>query len=173
MSVTDIQCLGHQRLISLLLPTLLDTSLSNPSSLPRIISTSSAGHTAAPPGGFDPVSAVRDPDSTSTNDKPVKGKNELAKWTEYGQSKWGNIAVARYIHWLYGPAEGTEKKPLGAERAGKGEIIAISVHPGSSSMSLTMRSKELNITRFDRYEPRPTSVAHSLHHQMGSMGSCM
>lgn len=129
-SVLMSQTLGHQRLISLLLPLLLETSRSNPSSLPRIISTSSTGHTLAPKGGFNPISVVRDPDSKSTPDHPIKGKNELGKWPEYGQSKWGNIAVARYVHWMYGPKEGREKVQVESERVGEGEVISISLHPG-------------------------------------------
>lgn len=132
----DFQCLGHQRLISLFLPILLETSRSNPSSLPRVISTSSAGHSMAPTRkestGFDPRTVVRDQDSTSTEETPVKGRYENDKWTEYGQSKWGNIAVARYLHWLCGPDQGRTKAAVSDKAEGEGEIISIAVHPGPS-----------------------------------------
>ncbi|ORX35729.1 hypothetical protein BD324DRAFT_642905 [Kockovaella imperatae] len=118
-------CLGHQYLISLLLPLLQYTSSSNPQALSRVILVSSAGHGMAPRGGFKPESVMPDypqggpswRDSTygsldngSENDgEPRRGKHELQRWLEYGQSKWGGVALARWLHWTYGPVEGREK----------------------------------------------------------------
>lgn len=134
---TKPQTLGHQRLISLLLPLLL-TASSTSSSLPRVIATSSAGHATAPPRGFNPKSVVRDPSlpPAQKEDPPKKGAREYPKWVEYGQSKWGNIAVGRYLHWMYGPDEGRAKEEAKAEREGKGEIISIVVHPGGFGFAL-------------------------------------
>ena len=52
------------------------------------------------------------------------------RWLEYGQSKWGDVALARRLHWMYGPDEGRVKRVLDARRVGEGEIISISIHPG-------------------------------------------
>ncbi|KAK1924081.1 putativepod-specific dehydrogenase SAC25 [Papiliotrema laurentii] len=131
--------LGHQRLIAHLLPLLLQTARDHPESLPRVLSVSSAGHTAAPPGGFDAKSVVRDP-SLSTDagadGKPQRGPNEHQKWVEYGQSKWGNVAIVRYLHWLYGPDAGRPKHDVKGEREGEGEIISIALHPGIVATNL-------------------------------------
>jgi NAD(P)-dependent dehydrogenase (short-subunit alcohol dehydrogenase family) len=129
------QALGHQHLVSLLLPLLVKTSQASPSDPPRVIITSSAGHATAPAEGVKFESVIRDksvqPNQKTADDKPVKGANELGKWPEYGQSKWGNIAVARYLHWLYGPSEGRKKETVSLEKkAGNGEIISIALHPG-------------------------------------------
>lgn len=59
-----------------------------------------------------------------------RGKNEYSKWTEYGQSKWGDIALVRWLHWVYGPDEGLKKEVVQVEKVGGGEIISISIHPG-------------------------------------------
>ncbi|KAE8538492.1 hypothetical protein D1P53_004852 [Cryptococcus gattii VGV] len=71
--------LGHHRLITLLLPLLLSSPPSCPS---RVILTSSVGHLTAPKGGVNFKSVVRDPSDTGSG----RGKYELDKWTEYGQS---------------------------------------------------------------------------------------
>ena len=41
-------------------------------------------------------------------------------WVDYGQSKWGDIALAKQLDKLHGPAAG-------------GNIISVSVHPGEST----------------------------------------
>jgi NAD(P)-dependent dehydrogenase (short-subunit alcohol dehydrogenase family) len=71
----------------------------------RIVFSSSAGHAQAPPGGVDYNSIT-------------KQGTELNPWTEYGQSKWGNIALAKQLDKLYGPQAG-------------GQMVALSVHPGT------------------------------------------
>lgn len=57
---------------------------------------------------------------------------ERMRWVEYGQSKWGDIALAKYLDWTYGPR--TTAKQSG------GEIIAISLHPGESTCLLDLES---------------------------------
>lgn len=68
----------------------------------------------APKGGVNIKSVVRDPSDTGSG----QGKYELDKWTEYAQSKWGNIASAKYLEDTYGK---------------EGRLIAVAVHPGKSS----------------------------------------
>lgn len=134
------QCLGHHLLITLLLPTLLKTSSAHPENPSRIIVTSSTGHSTAPKGGIDYNSVKRSPKSASNGHSHTNGHsqsdeskelapgdNELMTWIDYGQSKWGNIACAKWLDKVYGPrAEATS----GSQRIGKGEIISVSVHPG-------------------------------------------
>jgi NAD(P)-dependent dehydrogenase (short-subunit alcohol dehydrogenase family) len=105
--------LGHQALIHHLLPVLLSSSA-------RVLLLSSAGHAAAPRGGVDYRSVVRDPRDPNDPKNPVKGRYEVAKWAEYGQAKWGDIALARYLHAKYGPGSG---------RTGQ-ELLCFSMHPG-------------------------------------------
>ncbi|ODN81893.1 hypothetical protein L202_02242 [Cryptococcus amylolentus CBS 6039] len=109
--------LGHQRLTTHLLPILL-----SPREEPaRVISLSSVGHNFAPPGGIDYTSVSRHPDDVANPDgSPKKGKNELDRWPEYGQAKWGNIAIAKYLADRYDPKE----------------LIAVAVHPGSIATNL-------------------------------------
>ena len=53
------------------------------------------------------------------------------KWIEYGQSKWGDIALARWLHWAYGPSEGRNKESVDPSLIShEGEIISVAVHPG-------------------------------------------
>jgi len=131
----DCQCLGHQRLISQLLPLLLETSRTSPH-LARVISTSSAGHSLAPHPAFDPKQIVLNTTSagTAADSKPRRGENEPDRWTAYGQSKWGNVALARYLHWRYGPESGRQKRALTISDAVSetAQIISIAVHPGMS-----------------------------------------
>lgn len=116
--------LGHQALIHHLLPLLLSTSRANPSDPPRVLLLSSAGHAAAPKGGVDYKSVVRD------EGRDGRGRHELAKWPEYGQAKWGDIALARYLHANYGPG------------SSRGELLCFSMHPGEQShiIQLTCRN---------------------------------
>jgi NAD(P)-dependent dehydrogenase (short-subunit alcohol dehydrogenase family) len=136
-SITSSQCLGHQRLISLLLPLLQESSKINGSSS-RIIISSSAGHSAAPLSGVDYLSVLRDHSSGSTESNPIRGRNERSSWVEYGQSKWGNIAVCRWVHWAYGPDQGRQKRSIEGGRGGEGsgEVVSISVHPGMFLINL-------------------------------------
>jgi retinol dehydrogenase-12 len=97
--------LAHQRLVSGLLP-LLEHG--------RVIFSSSAGHAQAPSGGVDYQSVIK----TATGDGP--GSNELNVWVDYGQSKWGDIALAKQVDKMHGPRSG-------------GNIISLSVHPGEST----------------------------------------
>lgn len=112
--------LGHQALLHDLLPTLLSTSRANPSDPPRVLLLSSAGHAMAPKHGIDYKSVIRDPsDKVGT-----RGKYELDKWSEYGQAKWGDIALARYLHLVYGPGATLSR------RVAEGELLCYSIHPG-------------------------------------------
>jgi hypothetical protein len=63
-------------------------------------------------------------DGARVEPKPKRGKYEHMKWVEYGQSKWGDLALAKYLDWTYGPT--TDAKNTG------GEIISIAVHPGET-----------------------------------------
>nr|XP_018262805.1 pod-specific dehydrogenase [Kwoniella dejecticola CBS 10117]OBR84963.1 pod-specific dehydrogenase [Kwoniella dejecticola CBS 10117] len=112
--------LGHHRLISLLLPLLLSSPPTHPS---RIILTSSAGHATAPKEGVDLRSVVSDPSDPvqQPGTKPKWGKYEKMRWVEYGQSKWGNIALSNYLHNEYGR---------------QGRLISVAVHPGLVATNL-------------------------------------
>jgi NAD(P)-dependent dehydrogenase (short-subunit alcohol dehydrogenase family) len=99
-----IKVLAHQRLVSGLLPILNDS---------RVIFLSSAGHSQAPPGGVDYESLVRVEQDTAQQALD----RQPNVWVDYGQSKWGDIALAKQLDKLYGPAAG-------------GTIISISIHPG-------------------------------------------
>jgi NAD(P)-dependent dehydrogenase (short-subunit alcohol dehydrogenase family) len=77
----------------------------------RVIFSSSAGHAQAPSGGIDYQSVIK----STSGEGP--GSNELNVWVDYGQSKWGDIALAKQVDKMQGP------------RAG-GDIISLSVHPG-------------------------------------------
>lgn len=88
------------------------TSEENPQSPSRLITLSSAAHTNAPKGGIDYESLQ-------------KGGKVLEKWAEYGESKWGDVALSKYVNLHYGPKSGA-----------KGEIIAIAVHPGLVASNL-------------------------------------
>ncbi|RSH88877.1 hypothetical protein EHS25_002539 [Saitozyma podzolica] len=121
--------LGHHRLITRLLPVLRATSDAHPEDPARVITLSSAGHSAAPSGGVDYRSVVREAGAvTDSGNQPRRGKYERMRWVEYGQSKWGDIALAKYLDWTYGPR--TTAKQSG------GEIIAISLHPGMVATNL-------------------------------------
>lgn len=106
--------LGHQRLISQLLPLLQNTSRANPESPARIIILSSAGHSMAPKSGVDYGVLCR----------PAEGDTEtprgLDPMVDYGMSKWGDIALAQHIHEHHGPGSGTKD----------GEILTAAIHPG-------------------------------------------
>lgn len=88
------------------------TSQANPQSPSRLIALSSAAHSNAPKGGVD-------------YDSLKQGGKVLDKWVEYGESKWGDSALAKYVDNHYGPRSGS-----------KGEIIATSVHPGLVATNL-------------------------------------
>lgn len=83
----------------------------------------------APKGGVNYQSVVRDAAETTPLDpkNPKKGKYEVDKWAEYGQAKWGDIALARYLHAVYGPeaASGMQSR-----RVGGGQLLCYSIHPG-------------------------------------------
>ncbi|KAK6909679.1 hypothetical protein I203_103700 [Kwoniella mangroviensis CBS 8507] len=119
--------LGHHRLINLLLPLLLSSPPAQPS---RVILTSSAGHGGAPKGGVDFRSVVRDTSDPIIKDghQPRQGKHEKMRWVEYGQSKWGDIALAKYLHNTYGR---------------QGRLISVAVHPG---MVATNLARHLSLT---------------------------
>lgn len=102
-----VQVLAHQRIVSGLLPLLQHS---------RVIFSSSAGHAQAPAGGIDYKSVVK----TTTGTGP--GSNELNIWVDYGQTKWGDIALAKQLDKMQGP------------RAG-GDTISLSVHPGEFMLS--------------------------------------
>ncbi|BEJ16307.1 hypothetical protein CspHIS471_0509120 [Cutaneotrichosporon sp. HIS471] len=108
--------LGHQRLIAHLLP-LFRTPRPRPA---RIISLASATHMQAPPGGIDYAGLDSGADRNA--------------WLEYSESKWANIALAKYVHAHYGPTcqDGVCSVPA------PGEIISIALHPGLVSTNLFM-----------------------------------
>jgi len=64
---------------------------------------------------------------------------------------------------MYGPDEGRAKEDAKAERAGKGDIISIAVHPGKSGsvkrQRIWMKADRTN-DRAGRYKPRSASIAH-------------
>ncbi|KZO92784.1 NAD-P-binding protein [Calocera viscosa TUFC12733] len=94
--------LGHGYLTLLLLPLLQSTAKAHGSA--RVVTTSSAGHTQAPKGGFD---------YATLKDGPVR-REKYGSWTMYFQSKWGNVVFAKELQRRYGN-EG---------------IVSIVVHPG-------------------------------------------
>ncbi|CAK9781090.1 NAD(P)-binding protein [Cutaneotrichosporon oleaginosum] len=112
--------LGHQRLIALLLPQ-LRTPRSRPA---RIITVASAAHVSAPPGGVDYAAL----DARAARDA----------WLEYGESKWANIALAKYMHARWGPA--CADGVCGVPAPGTGEIISVAVHPGIVATNLFMHN---------------------------------
>ncbi len=78
------------------------------------------------------------------------GKNELMTWIEYGQSKWGNIACAKWLDRVYGPKSSSDLVSNGnanSERIAAGEIISVAVHPGKSFFATLTRRK---LTPFDQ-----------------------
>ena len=80
-----------------------------------------------------------------------RSRYEKMKWVEYGQSKWGDIALARWLHWVYGPKEGRLKRKVDAGRAGEGEIIAISIHRGRLFPVDQYKRMTLNYIRYRRH----------------------
>lgn len=117
--------LGHQRLIKQLLPLLQATAKSKgePS---RLIVLSSQGHIMAPPGGVN-------------YDSLVKGGKIIQKWADYGQSKWGDIALSDYVARNYGP--GT---PNGDRN---GAIISVAIHPGVVATNLASHLSEWSLAK--------------------------
>jgi retinol dehydrogenase-12 len=111
--VDNVKVLGHQRLISLLLPVLQATSRANPTAPSRLITLASAAHSTAPTGGVDYESLK-------------KGGKVLERWIEYGESKWGDIALAKWVDAHHGPKSGSTG----------GEVLACAVHPGLVSTPL-------------------------------------
>ncbi|KZV89346.1 NAD(P)-binding protein, partial [Exidia glandulosa HHB12029] len=97
---------GHFLFTKLLLPTLLATAASNPSSKPRIINVSSIGHR------FNPTI-----DYETLRDSPKR--RALNNWKIYGQSKFGNILVTNELARRYGD-----------------KIVSISLHPGGIKTNL-------------------------------------
>ncbi|ODO05109.1 hypothetical protein L198_01796 [Cryptococcus wingfieldii CBS 7118] len=62
------------------------------------------------------------PDDVANPDgSPKRGKNELDRWTEYGQAKWATIPMAKYFANTYGPKQ----------------MIAVSMHPASAATNLS------------------------------------
>ncbi len=81
----------------------------------------SAAHVTAPPGGVDYAAL----DARAPRDS----------WLEYGESKWADIALAKYVHSAYGPQcqDGVCALPAG-------EVISIAVHPGVVATNLFMHN---------------------------------
>ncbi|CAK9781928.1 NAD(P)-binding protein [Cutaneotrichosporon oleaginosum] len=107
--------LGHQRLISRLLPLLQASSRANPGSPSRLIVSSSVAHALAPHRGGDDGGIAYD---------TLRGTGKLDRIAEYGESKWGSVALARYVDAHYGP--GTKD----------GEILSYAIHPGPVASNL-------------------------------------
>ena len=132
---TGTNVLGHQALISRLLPVVLSTSRSTPTNPARIIVLSSAGHLGAPRHGFDYSALIADPEVLAKiqqgddSYEPRKGKHELSKTAEYGQAKWGDLVLSKYLEGVYGP---NGDAALEGRRVGEGELFNFSVHPGTS-----------------------------------------
>ena len=74
----------------------------------------------APRGGVDYASAIKAP-AGPYGSSAYKG---LSRWAEYGQSKWGCIALARWLNWHHGPQQ--------AAATGSPEIISVALHPGKA-----------------------------------------
>lgn len=113
--------LGHHRLITLLLPLLQKTSLAHPEDPARVVILSSSGHSLAPKGGVDYGVLVRPAEGDAT---PAR---QLSPTVDYGMSKWGDIALAQYIHEHYGPGSGNKD----------GEILTSAIHPGVVKTNLS------------------------------------
>lgn len=109
------QVLGHQRLIQHFIPIMRATSHANPAHPSRLIMLSSAGHALAPLGGGIDYPSLQ------------RNAKHIGAWAEYGESKWGDIALAKYVDRHYGPR---------SEAAMTGEIVAIAVHPGLIASNL-------------------------------------
>lgn len=48
-----------------------------------------------------------------------KGDTLLGEWAEYGESKWGDLALAKYVDEKYGPRSGSDRP-----------VVSIAIHPG-------------------------------------------
>lgn len=117
--------LGHQRLIKQLIPTMQATARAKgtPS---RLIVVSSQGHIAAPRGGVH-------------WDSLHKGGKILDKWADYGQSKWGDLALSRYVAKKYGP---------GTRGGQDGAIISTGIHPGLVATNLGTHLNGYTVMRY-------------------------
>ncbi|KZV94531.1 NAD(P)-binding protein [Exidia glandulosa HHB12029] len=98
--------LGHFLFTKLLLPTLLSTASSNPSSKPRIINVSSIGHRFHPSIKYDTL-----------RDGPKR--RAMGSMNLYSQSKFCNILVTNELARRYGD-----------------KIVSISLHPGAIKTNL-------------------------------------
>ncbi|KZV84474.1 NAD(P)-binding protein [Exidia glandulosa HHB12029] len=118
--------IGHFVFTKHLLPTILSTAESNPSSRPRVITVSSMGHRIHPSIEYD---TLRDCDKRRT----------MNIWHLYGQSKFGNILVANELARRYGD-----------------QIVSISLHPGGVKTNLSRHrggGLMAKITRFFFADP--------------------
>lgn len=117
--------LGHHRLIRHLLPVLQATAAEKgtPS---RLLVISSQGHIAAPPGGVHWDSLHR-------------GGKVLDKWADYGQSKWGDLALSAHVARHYGP---------GSPNAANGAIISTGIHPGLVATNLGTHLTAYTVMRY-------------------------
>ncbi|KAH8115056.1 NAD-binding protein [Phellopilus nigrolimitatus] len=101
-------CLGHFYFTKLLLPTLIETAKSTNDKHVRVITTSSSVHMFHGPGlKWDTL-----------KDSPARRKYN--KWLLYGQSKFGNVVVAKEL----------------ARRYADEGIVSISVNPGNLTTDL-------------------------------------
>lgn len=116
--------LGHQRVIRALLP-LLQATARQQGTPSRLVVLSSQGHIAAPRGGVD-------------YDSLTKGGKLLGKWADYGQSKWGDIALSNYVAAHYGP---------GSPGAADGAVISTAIHPGLVATNLGAHLGEYSAMR--------------------------
>lgn len=97
------------------------TSRAHPATPSRLISLSSVAHEFAPRGNHEDGGIAYD---ALTRTSP----RQLSRYDEYGESKWGNIALARWVDLHYGP-----RAPRHTE---DGEVLAFAVHPGPVSSNL-------------------------------------
>ena len=65
-----------------------------------------------------------------------KGKHELSRSLEYGQAKWGDLVLSKYLEGVYGP---NGDAALEGRRLGEGELFNFSVHPGMPSCHNNLR----------------------------------
>ncbi|GMK55953.1 hypothetical protein CspeluHIS016_0210090 [Cutaneotrichosporon spelunceum] len=128
--------LGHQQLISRLIPLLQRTSKAN-AAPSRLVVSSSFAHLWAPKCGED-GGIVYD---------TLKGTGKLDKVKEYGESKWGSVALARYVNEHYGPKSGSD-----------GEILAYAIHPGPVASNLGTHLRSVAVLKFNNAVWRATQL---------------
>ncbi|KAI5115554.1 hypothetical protein M0805_001883 [Coniferiporia weirii] len=111
-------CLGHFYFTQLLLPSLVETAKSAPEKHVRVITTSSSGHHVHGPGI-----------KWETLKGTSAARTKYGTIRLYGQSKYGNVVVAREL----------------ARRYGDQGIISISLNPGNLKTELQRHVSSLQL----------------------------